>query len=250
MLEQNYGIKVKDLSVSYGAVRALHDVNLRLPAGRICGLVGMNGAGKSTLFSALMGVNHVDGGEVTFLGTSAKEARDSGLIGYVPQHDGIDTAFPLSVHDVVMMGRYGYQNWLRIPRKEDKEAVAAALERVELTHLAHRQIGALSGGQRKRVFVARALAQHARVLLLDEPFAGVDKRSEAMIVELLHELAAEGVTILVATHDLHALPKLCAESILLNRTVILHDVTSEVLKPENLALAFDLSVGRATEVMD
>lgn len=236
--------------MSYGALRAIHNVNLQISAGRICGLVGMNGAGKSTLFSALMGVNHIDSGEITFLGTSAKQARDTGLIGYVPQHDGIDTTFPLSVYDVVMMGRYSFQNWLRIPRKVDREAVTGALDRVELSHLAHRQIGALSGGQRKRVFVARALAQHAQVLLLDEPFAGVDKRSEAMIVELLHELAAEGVTILVATHDLHSLPKLCPESILLNRTVILHDSTSEVLKPENLARAFDLSVGRATEVID
>lgn len=243
------GIHIANLSVSYGSVRALHNVSLDIETGHICGLVGMNGAGKSTLFKALMGVTAFEQGEMAFLGHSAKDARNAGLIGYVPQHDDIDTSFPLSVSDVVMMGRYGYQGWLRRPHRADRAAVREAIEKVELTQYAKRQIGELSGGQRKRVFVARALAQHARVLLLDEPFAGVDKRSEAMITSLLHELVADGATILVATHDLHALPTLCQESVLINKTLIIHDSTTTVLKPENLALAFDLSADRASEVI-
>ncbi|WP_080792050.1 metal ABC transporter ATP-binding protein [Corynebacterium pacaense] len=243
------GIHIADLSVSYGNVRALHDVNLDIETGHICGLVGMNGAGKSTLFKSLMGVTTHERGEMAFLGHSAALARNAGLIGYVPQHDDIDTSFPLNVTDVVMMGRYGFQGWLRHPSRADRTAVKEAIEKVELTPLVKRQIGELSGGQRKRVFVARALAQHARVLLLDEPFAGVDKRSEAMITSLLHDLVADGATVLVATHDLHALPKLCRESVLINRTLILHDSTTEVLRPENLARAFDLSTDHASEVV-
>ncbi|WP_225733175.1 metal ABC transporter ATP-binding protein [Pseudoclavibacter sp. CFCC 13796] len=243
------GISVDDLNVSYGAVRALRDVSVHIKPGRICGLVGMNGAGKSTLFKSLMGVIPIHSGRLSFLGEPSVKARRAGMIGYVPQHDDIDTTFPLSVQDVVMLGRYGYQNWVRHPRAVDREAVAEAIERVELTGLAKRQIGQLSGGQRKRVFVARALAQHARVLLLDEPFAGVDKRSEATIVSVLHDLVADGATILVATHDLHSLPALCAESVLINRTVLMHGETKTVLEPQNLARAFDLSADEAREVI-
>ncbi len=134
-------------------------------------------------------------------------ARKRGRIGYVPQSEDVDWAFPVSVRDVVMMGRYGHQGFTRRTRPADQAAVAEALDRVELTAYADRQIGQLSGGQKKRAFVARGIAQGAQILLLDEPFAGVDKRSEATIVGLLKELAADGRTILVSTHDLHALPQ-------------------------------------------
>ena len=233
-------IHVRGLDVHYGRHAALHDVSCDVQTGHLCGLVGMNGAGKSTLFKALMGVVHPDLGEIALMGVSSHLARRRGLISYVPQQEDIDWNFPLTVEDVVMMGRYGRQNWMRIPRREDREAVASALERVGLVDLASRQIGELSGGQRKRAFVARGLAQHARVMLLDEPFAGVDKRSEHMIMHVLRNLSNVGVAMLVASHDLHTLPQLCDEAILINRTVIMHDSIDAALQSGPLARAFGL----------
>lgn len=234
------GITVQDLNASYEGVSALHDVCLNVEPGHLCGLVGMNGAGRSTLFKALMGVITPDSGTVRFSGMTGRQARRSGMISYVPQQEDIDWSFPLLVEDVVMMGRYGVQNWLRTPRRQDREAVRAAIARVDLDDFAHRQIGSLSGGQRKRVFLARGLAQQARILLLDEPFAGVDKRSEYTIVGVLRDLASRGATVLVASHDLHALPNLCDEAILINHTVIAHGPIDEVLEPHSLSRAFGL----------
>lgn len=235
-------IEVEGVSVRYGDVHALDEVSLRVEAGRVCGLIGMNGSGKSTLFRTIMGTIRPDHGRVLVDGASPAGARRRGTIGYVPQSEDIDGAFPVCVHDVVMMGRYGHQGFTRRVRETDRRAVADALERVELTAYADRQIGQLSGGQRKRAFVARGIAQGARILLLDEPFAGVDKRSEATIVRLLQELAASGCTILVSTHDLHALPQLADEAILLMRRVLRHAGVDEVLRPEHLAQAFGLDV--------
>ncbi|MGK8523685.1 metal ABC transporter ATP-binding protein [Nocardia asteroides] len=235
-------IEVRGVSVRYGDVPALEDVDLTVAAGRVCGLIGMNGSGKSTLFKTIMGLARPDRGTVRINGAPPVEARRAGILGYVPQSEDVDWSFPLSVRDVVMTGRYGRLGFTRRPRKADREAVAHALERVELTDLADRQIGQLSGGQKKRAFVARGLAQGATVLLLDEPFAGVDKRSEATITALLRDLAADGATILVSTHDLHALPGLADEAVLLMRTVLAHGDPDAVLRPENLAMAFGLDV--------
>ena len=233
-------IEASGLTVRYGDVLALDDVTLRVPTGGVCGLVGMNGSGKSTLFKTLMGLVRPETGEVRILGGSIREARRRGDLAYVPQSEDVDWAFPLSVREVVMMGRYGRLGFTRRARRADRDSVDEALERVELTELADRQIGRLSGGQRKRAFVARGLAQGASVLLLDEPFAGVDKPSEATIVRLLAERAQSGCTVLVSTHDLQALPGLAPESVLLRLRVLLHDSTTEVLRPENLARAFGL----------
>ncbi|HWL02227.1 MAG TPA: metal ABC transporter ATP-binding protein [Microbacteriaceae bacterium] len=235
-------IDVEHVTVHYGEVLALDDVSLRVAAGRVCGLIGMNGSGKSTLFKSIMGMVRPDRGRVLIDGADPAAARKRGLVGYVPQSEEVDWAFPVSVRDVVMMGRYGHQGFTRRVRPVDREAVAEALERVELTEFADRQIGQLSGGQRKRAFVARGIAQGAEILLLDEPFAGVDKRSEATIVRLLKELAGAGHTVLVSTHDLHALPQLADEAILLMRRVLLHAGVEEVLRPEHLAMAFGLDV--------
>ncbi|MCD2107557.1 metal ABC transporter ATP-binding protein [Rhodococcus erythropolis] len=240
MTEQ--AIRVENVSVHYGEVHALDHVDLTLNSGSVCGLIGMNGSGKSTLFKVIMGMIKPDNGSVTIAGLDAAAARKSGRIGYVPQSEDVDWTFPISVRDVVMMGRYGHLGFLRRPRRADREAVAEALERVELTEFADRQIGQLSGGQKKRAFVARGIAQDASILLLDEPFAGVDKRSEATISTLLRELASDGRSILVSTHDLHAVPKLCDEAVLLMRTVLVHSDPDTVLQPENLALAFGLDV--------
>ncbi|MGW6655708.1 metal ABC transporter ATP-binding protein [Rhodococcus sp. NPDC055024] len=240
MTEQ--AIRVENVSVHYGEVHALDHVDLTLNSGSVCGLIGMNGSGKSTLFKVIMGMIKPDNGSVRIAGLDAAAARKSGRVGYVPQSEDVDWTFPISVRDVVMMGRYGHLGFLRRPRRADREAVAEALERVELTEFADRQIGQLSGGQKKRAFVARGIAQDASILLLDEPFAGVDKRSEATISTLLRELASDGRSILVSTHDLHAVPKLCDEAVLLMRKVLVHSDPDTVLQPENLALAFGLDV--------
>ncbi|MEO6531686.1 MAG: metal ABC transporter ATP-binding protein [Specibacter sp.] len=240
-------IDVDSVTVHYGDVLALDQASLRLEKGRICGLVGMNGSGKSTLFKAIMGLVKPDAGTVTIDGATPAKARRSGVVSYVPQSEDVDWQFPLSVHDVVMMGRYGHMGPIRRPRKADKLAVAEALERADLSEYAHRQIGQLSGGQKKRTFVARGIAQEATTLLLDEPFAGVDKRSEATICALLRELTGAGATILVSTHDLQALPELADEAVLLMQRVLMHGTPRDVLQPENLALAFGLDVTSRSE---
>ncbi|WP_307364528.1 metal ABC transporter ATP-binding protein [Microbacterium murale] len=233
-------IEVRGATVRYGEVLALDDVSLTVEAGRVTGLIGMNGSGKSTLFKTIIGLVRPTAGQVRLQGADPTSARRRGLIGYVPQSEDVDWTFPVSVRDVVMMGRYGRQGPLRRARAADRRAVDDALERVELTDLAERQIGQLSGGQRKRAFVARGIAQGADILLLDEPFAGVDKRSEATIVRLLRELAASGSTVLVSTHDLHALPSLADEAVLLLRRVLFHGSVAEALEPANLSRAFGL----------
>ncbi len=235
-------ISVHDVTVHYGEVLALDRATLDIQAGRVCGLVGMNGSGKSTLFKTIMGLLRPDSGTVRVSGENPAKARKSGVVGYVPQSEDVDWAFPVTVRDVVMTGRYGHMGFTRHAKRSDHDAVDHALERVELTEYANRQIGQLSGGQKKRAFVARGIAQGATILLLDEPFAGVDKRSEATITRLLRELADDGATILVSTHDLHALPGLADEAVLLMRRVLMHGDPNEVLQPDNLALAFGLDV--------
>lgn len=235
-------LELRDVTVSYGEVLGLDGASVAIRPGRISGLIGMNGSGKSTLFKAVMGLVVPDSGTVSVMGVAPGVARKRGLVGYVPQNEEIDAHFPVSVADVVMMGRYGRMGFTRRPRPSDRAAVAEALERVELTEFADRQIGQLSGGQRKRAFVARGIAQGADVLLLDEPFAGVDKRSEATISRLLRELADDGRTVVVSTHDLRALPALCDEAVLLLRRVLAHGDPREVLRPEQLARAFGLDV--------
>lgn len=235
-------IAVEGVTVHYGEVLALDSASLSLEHSRICGLVGMNGSGKSTLFKVIMGMVKPDSGRVLINGQPPVKMRKDAGIGYVPQSEDVDWAFPLSVRDVVMMGRYGHLGFTRRPRKADRDAVEYALERVELSEYADRQIGQLSGGQKKRAFVARGIAQGATMMLLDEPFAGVDKRSEATITRLLRELADNGATILISTHDLHALPQLCDEAVLLMRKVLMHGSPDTVLQPENLAMAFGLDV--------
>ena len=231
-------VNVAGLRVRYGHTLALDGVDLQIPQGLVHGLIGMNGSGKSTLFKALMGLVQPDDGSVALFGADPRAARRAGRVAYTPQNEDVDWAFPVSVRDVVAMGRYGKLGASRRLRAADHDAIDAALERVELTELASRQIGALSGGQRKRAFVARGLAQGAELLLLDEPFAGVDKRSEGTITTLLRGLAAEGRTVVVSTHDLIAVPALCDEVALINRRIIAQGSPADTLKPGPLAAAF------------
>ncbi|TGG87651.1 MAG: metal ABC transporter ATP-binding protein [Aphanocapsa feldmannii 277cV] len=235
-------IAVDHLSVDYNGSVAIFDASLRLCSGSICGLVGMNGAGKSTLFKAVMGFVRPSCGHVRINGMAQGHAQRQHAVAYVPQSESVDWNFPVSVAEVVMMGRYGAMNLLRIPRRQDHAAVRSSLERVELWPLRKRQIGELSGGQRKRAFFARALAQGASVLLLDEPFSGVDVRSEKLIVELLLELKRRGRSVLVSTHDMAHVTGFCDQVVLINKTVLAYGDTGEVFTPENLARTFGGSV--------
>ena len=239
-------VTVKDATYSYpgAATPALDGASLEVTTGEITGLIGVNGAGKSTILKALMGILAPSGGTLQILGLAPEQARRTGLVGYVPQAEDIDEDFPLTVRDVVGMGRYGRLGITRRLGRADRVAVADALEQVQLADLADRRIGRLSGGQRRRVFVARGLAQDAQVLLLDEPFSGVDKRSEAVIVAVLRALTARGGAVLVSTHDLAALPELADRAVLLHHRVLASGTPAEVLTPANLALAFGGEVSR------
>lgn len=232
-------LAVRDVTVVYnnGHV-ALQDATFDLNSGTICGLVGVNGSGKSTLFKAIMGFIRPARGAITIGGRPVGAAHKNNWVAYVPQSEDVDWAFPVSVWDVVLMGRYGYMNFLRVPRAEDKRIALESLERVKMAEFRDRQIGELSGGQKKRVFLARALAQRGRIMLLDEPFTGVDVKTEAAIVELLRELRTEGHMVLVSTHDLGSVPEFCDQSVIINRTVLAAGPTASTFTEANLAQAF------------
>ncbi len=230
---------VEGVSVAYpNGHEALRDASFELGGGTICGLVGVNGSGKSTLFKSIMGFVRPTKGRVTVSGKAVREVLKRSLIAYVPQSEEVDWQFPVSVWDVVMMGRYGKMNFLRIPKAVDKKEVEESLHRVGMWDFRERQIGELSGGQKKRVFLARALAQGGRVILLDEPFTGVDVKTERAIIELLQELKREGCIVLVSTHNLGSVPEFCNEVVLINRTVLAYGRTEEVFTEENLMKAF------------
>ncbi|OIP75216.1 MAG: manganese transporter [Oscillatoriales cyanobacterium CG2_30_44_21] len=233
-------IDIENVTVAYYGKVALHSASLQLKAGTICGLVGMNGAGKSTLFKAVMGFVKPLTGRVLINGLPIRRVQKESLVAYVPQSEEVDWNFPVSVYDVVMMGRYGYMNFLRIPNDRDRQFVKASLERVEMWEMRDRQIGELSGGQKKRAFFARALAQQGKVLLLDEPFAGVDIKTEKMMIHLLMELRDAGYTVLISTHDLTSITTFCDQVVLINRTILAYGETSEVFTEENLARTFDV----------
>jgi len=233
------GIRVANASVTYrNGHTALSDASFAIPTGSITALVGVNGAGKSTLFKAIMGFVPVARGSVSVLGRPVRRALREGLVAYVPQSEDVDWNFPVLVEDVVMMGRYGRMGPLRIARAADRAKVAEALERVGMTPFAKRQIGELSGGQKKRVFLARALAQDGQVILLDEPFTGVDVTTEDAIVALLKELRDEGRVMLVATHNLGSVPLFCDRAVLIDRTVLAAGPTGEVFTEANLRRTF------------
>jgi manganese/iron transport system ATP-binding protein len=233
------GLVVRGASVTYrtGLV-ALEGASFSVPRGSITALVGINGSGKSTLFKAIMGFVPLAAGTVEILGQTRDAALAANLVAYVPQAEEVDWTFPVLVEDVVMMGRYGHMNWLRRAGPRDRALVAEALERVGMTHLAKRQIGELSGGQKKRVFLARALAQEGQVILLDEPFTGVDVQTEERIVKLLTELRAEGRVMLISTHNLGSVPEFCDRVVLINRMILAEGPTAEVFTRANIERAF------------
>ena len=239
MNEENPGIITSDLTVTYNnGNTALRNVSFEIPQGTITALVGVNGAGKSTLFKALMGFMPTIKGEISILGQSVKSALKENSIAYVPQAEEVDWSFPVLVQDVVMMGRYGHMGFFRKPSPNDILEVDYALNRVGMTDFKDRQIGELSGGQRKRVFLARALAQKSQVILLDEPFTGVDVKTETAIIELLGEMRKEGKIMLVSTHNLGSVPEFCDRTILIKETVLAYGKTENTFTRQNLELTF------------
>ena len=232
-------LAVEHVSVTYpNGHQAIRDISFTLQGRTVCALVGVNGSGKSTLFNTIMGIIRPQAGSVRVNGLPVVQAMRHNGIAYVPQSENIDWHFPILVKDVVMLGRYGHMGMLRRPRTADREAVAAALERLGIADLAERQIGALSGGQKKRVFLARALAQQSRIILLDEPFTGVDAKTEFAVMELLKTLRDEGYLMLVSTHNLGAVPQYCNEVVLINRELIAHGDIAEIYTVDNLERAF------------
>jgi manganese/iron transport system ATP-binding protein len=237
--EPGVGLKVENVTVTYpnGHV-GLQDASFELGGGTICALVGINGSGKSTLFKAIMGFVAPSQGRVLLSGLSPRDAMKRNLVAYVPQAEEVDWNFPVSVEDVVMMGRYGYMGFMRRPSAQDREKVRQALERVDMSGFRDRQIGELSGGQKKRVFLARALAQESPIILLDEPFTGVDVKTEAEIIKLMQSLRSSGHMLLVSTHNLGSVPDFCDQVVLIKRTILAAGVTREVFTQANLELAF------------
>jgi manganese/iron transport system ATP-binding protein len=237
--QQSAGLLARDVTVTYrDGNTALRAASFEVPRGSITALVGVNGSGKSTLFKAIMGFESLARGEVTLFDGTIKKALKQNLIAYVPQSEDVDWSFPVLVEDVVMMGRYGHMNFLRVPKARDRDLVHSALMRVGMQDYRKRQIGELSGGQKKRVFLARALAQEGRLILLDEPFTGVDVKTEDAIIDLLRGLRDEGCIILVSTHNLESVPRFCDRTILINRTVLASGPTAEVFTSANLEQTF------------
>lgn len=233
------GLAARDITVTYrNGHTALRDASFEIPRGTITALVGVNGSGKSTLFKAIMGFVPTARGEISVLGMSVADALKRNVVAYVPQAEEVDWSFPVLVEDVVMMGRYGHMGFLRRPSATDRKMVDQALERVNMTAFRKRQIGELSGGQKKRVFLARALAQDGQVILLDEPFTGVDVKTEDQIIDLLRDLRAEGRVMLVSTHNLGSVPEFCDRTVLIKGTVLAHGPTETVFTPRNLERAF------------
>jgi manganese/iron transport system ATP-binding protein len=233
------GIFAEGVTVTYrNGLTALTDASFAIPQGTITALVGVNGAGKSTLFKAIMGFVPVARGTIRLLGMPVRDALRQNLVAYVPQAEEVDWSFPVLVEDVVMMGRYGHMGILRRPSATDRAKVDQALARVGLTDLRHRQIGELSGGQKKRVFLARALAQEGRIILLDEPFTGVDVKTEEQIIDLLRALRDEGHVMLVSTHNLGSVPDFCDRTVLVKGTVLAHGPTETTFTRANLERAF------------
>ena len=239
MENEKFAIEIKDLSVLYHNTVALEKTNIKIPFGTFSGVIGMNGAGKSTLFKIIIGLAHPTTGNISVCGKNAHQAQKLGLVAYVPQSESVDWDFPVSVYDVVMMGRYGTQNIFRISKIEDHKKVEQALLKVGMYDFRDRQIGELSGGQKKRVFVARALAQEAEILLLDEPFAGVDAKSEKALTMLLVSLKEEGKTIILSTHELTSLSEYCDHVALVKNTVLAYGPTGEVFTHDLVSKTFD-----------
>ncbi len=233
---RDLAVGVNDLTVAYGERPVLWDIDMDVPAGHLMAIMGPNGAGKTTLIKAILGLIPIAAGRVEIHGRLYRDQRR--LVGYVPQRGSVDWDFPTTVLDLVMMGRYGALGWLKRPGKKERELALSALDKVGMAEFRNRQISQLSGGQQQRVFLARALVQDARVYFMDEPFQGVDARTERAIVDLLQELREQGRTVVVVHHDLQTVEEYFDWIMLLNVRRIACGPVREVFTPENLRLAY------------
>lgn len=232
----NYPIIIEGLSVSYDKKRVLNNVYLRIEEGKLIGVIGPNGAGKSTLFKSILGLIENNTGTIKIFGKDISESRRR--VAYVPQRDEVDWSFPATVKDIVLMGRFPAKTiWQRMD-KLDHQKAKEAMEELSILDLADRQIGALSGGQQQRVFLARALCQEADILMLDEPFVGVDVTTEEHIIRVLRKLSNEGKTLLVVHHDLSSVRAYFNQVILINQRLIAYGDTDTTFIPENIAKTY------------
>ncbi|MFL2942197.1 MAG: metal ABC transporter ATP-binding protein [Limisphaerales bacterium] len=241
-------LEIHDLTVAYHKRPVLWGVDVEVPAGQLVGVIGPNGAGKSTLIKAAMGLLPVSSGWVKVFGQPVKD--NLRRVGYVPQRESVDWDFPVSVMDVVLMGRYGHLGLFKRPRKEDREVARECLEKVKMLPYADRQISNLSGGQQQRVFLARALAQESDLYFMDEPFAGVDAATEAAIVTILQELKDQGKTLLVVHHDLPTAKTYFDSLLLLNMRVVAFGPTEEVFNYDLLQSTYGGRLTILSEVAD
>ncbi len=232
MSQNTHPIQIHDMTIAYHKKPVLWDVDLDVPEGQLVGIIGPNGAGKSTMIKAVMDLVPKASGWVKIYGKDYGEMRK--IIGYVPQRESVDWDFPISALEVVLMGRYGHIGWMRRPGKEDRRIARESLDKVGMGDFAERQISQLSGGQQQRVFLARALAQDARIYMMDEPFAGVDAATERAIIDILVTLREQGKTILVVHHDLQTVTEYFNWVIMLNMRVVASGLTHEVFTDENL----------------
>ena len=230
-------IEIRNLTVSYGPKPALLDVSVTIDKGLLVGVIGPNGAGKSTLIKAVLGFVKSDLGSVKIQGRPAEQAK--GLVAYVPQRGSVDWDFPVTVRQVAMMGRYGRIPWWGEPREEDRRVVNEALEMVRMSEFKNRQIGQLSGGQQQRVFMARALAQGSEILLLDEPFAGVDAATERAILDVLDRARTAGRTLVVVHHDLATAAEYFDRLILIKQRMYAYGPPELVLRPDLLTEVYE-----------
>ncbi len=237
MTQQVPAIEVKNLTVSYGPVPALLDVSLSIEPGQLVGIIGPNGSGKSTFIKSLLGFVKPDFGDVLLFGEDAEKAK--GRVAYVPQRGSVDWDFPITVGEVALMGRYGKQPWWRELSSEDHDIAEHALEQVRMADYRHRQIGQLSGGQQQRVFMARAIAQGGDILLLDEPFAGVDAATEKAILDVLESTRETGRTLVVVHHDLATASEYFDALVLLKQRLFAHGTPEQVMHPELLSEVYE-----------
>jgi ABC-type Mn2+/Zn2+ transport system ATPase subunit len=227
-------VHLHDVTVGYDSAPVLQHADLEIPWGQFVGVIGPNGSGKSTLIKTILGTLRASGGTVEVGGHQVDSREARSLIGYVPQRENIDWDFPVTVSDVVMMGRTARLGWLRFPGPQDRAIVADVLQQVGMAQYADRQISQLSGGQQQRVFLARALAQGGRLLLLDEPLNGVDASTQEIIGDLLRRVRAEGGTIIMATHDIELAAEWCDTLVMINHAIVAYGPPAEALRPEVL----------------
>ncbi len=244
---QPSALRIRQLSVNYDKNPVLWDISLEVPAGKLVGIIGPNGAGKSTLIKAILGLVTPISGKVEFFNKPLKEVRLR--VAYVPQRESVDWDFPITVRDLVLMGRYGRIGLFNWPRQADREAAERCLEMVDMLPYANRQISQLSGGQQQRTFIARALLQEADIYFMDEPFAGIDLATEAIIMDILRQLKSKGKTVFIVHHDLNTVEEYFDWVIMLNMHLVACGSVLQAFNPDTLNAAYGKSYALFDEAL-